>query len=167
MKDNRLDQLEFARQKQTYCYFSAAATLFSPQMSDARICWAKNSILTTVVDDFFDIGGSREELHDLISLVEKFVLFPVFDLVLYCYLKGSQEKFPFAIDNRWDANWEKKTHSEQVKIIFSALFDTINELGTKASALQKRTVTHHLVEIVRSENSVFFFLLSFFSISFF
>ncbi|KAG6510971.1 ent-kaur-16-ene synthase, chloroplastic-like isoform X1 [Zingiber officinale] len=118
VKDNKLDQLEFARQKHTYCYFSAAATLFSPQMSDARISWAKNSILTTVVDDFFDIGGSREELHDLISLVEK-----------------------------WDANWEKETHSEQVKIIFSALFNAINELGTKASALQKRTVTHHLVEI--------------------
>ncbi|XP_042386088.1 ent-kaur-16-ene synthase, chloroplastic-like [Zingiber officinale] len=118
VKDNKLDQLEFARQKQTYCYFSAAATLFSRQMSDARISWAKNSILTTVVDDFFDIGGSREELHDLISLVEK-----------------------------WDANWEKETHSEQVNIIFSALFNTINELGAKASALQKRTVTHHLVEI--------------------
>ncbi|KAG6467133.1 hypothetical protein ZIOFF_075050 [Zingiber officinale] len=59
-------------------------TLFSPQMSDARISWAKNSILTTVVDDFFDIGGSREELHDLILLVEKFVYlchFLLFDLI--------------------------------------------------------------------------------------
>ncbi|WOL15862.1 Terpene synthase, metal-binding domain-containing protein [Canna indica] len=31
-------------------------------MSDARISWAKNGILITVVDDFFDVGGSREDL---------------------------------------------------------------------------------------------------------
>ncbi|WOL15866.1 hypothetical protein Cni_G24647 [Canna indica] len=118
VKDNNLDQLGFARQKQIYCYFSAAATLFSPEMSDARISWAKNSILTTIVDDFFDIGGSMEELVNLISLVEK-----------------------------WDVNWEKEACSEQVKIIFSCLFNTINELGTKASALQRRSTTQHLVDI--------------------
>ncbi|XP_042383044.1 ent-kaur-16-ene synthase, chloroplastic-like isoform X1 [Zingiber officinale] len=117
VQDSKLDQLEFARQKQTFCYFSAAAILFSPGMSDARISYAKSSVLATVVDDFFDNGESVEELQDLISLVEK-----------------------------WDANWEKETHSEQVNIIFSALFHTINELGTKASILQKRAITHHLVE---------------------
>ncbi|RWV82760.1 hypothetical protein GW17_00055714 [Ensete ventricosum] len=41
-------------------------------MSEARMSWAKNSILTTVVDDFFDFGGSREELESLISLVEEY-----------------------------------------------------------------------------------------------
>lgn len=71
VKENRLDQLKFARQKLTYCYFSAAATLFSPDLSDARMSWAKNGVLTTVVDDFYDIGGSREELVNLIQLVEK------------------------------------------------------------------------------------------------
>lgn len=71
IKENRLDQLKFARQKLTYCYFSAAATLFSQDLSDARMSWAKNGVLTTVVDDFFDIGGSREELINLIQLVEK------------------------------------------------------------------------------------------------
>ncbi|CAL9199415.1 unnamed protein product [Musa hybrid cultivar] len=118
VKENKLDQLEFARQKQAYCYFSAAATLFSPEMSEARMSWAKNSILTTVVDDFFDFGGSREELESLISLVEK-----------------------------WDGTWKEESCSEQVKIIFSALFSTINELGIRASALQQRSITHHLVEI--------------------
>ncbi|RVW93856.1 Ent-kaur-16-ene synthase, chloroplastic [Vitis vinifera] len=58
--ENRLDKLKFARQKLAYCYFSAAATIFSPEQSDARLSWAKNSVLTTVVDDFFDIGGSEE-----------------------------------------------------------------------------------------------------------
>jgi len=72
VKENKLDQLQFARQKLTYCYLSAAATIFPSELSDARISWAKNGVLTTVVDDFFDVGGSKEELENLIELVEKY-----------------------------------------------------------------------------------------------
>ncbi|GMY33142.1 ent-kaur-16-ene synthase, chloroplastic-like [Fagus crenata] len=39
------------------------SNLFSPELSDARISWAKNGVLGTVIDDFSDIGGSKEELH--------------------------------------------------------------------------------------------------------
>ncbi|KAM4070765.1 hypothetical protein ACB094_11G008700 [Castanea mollissima] len=67
---SRLDKLRFARQKQAYCYFSGAATFFSPELSDARMSWAKSMVLATVVDDFFDIGGSEEELVNLIQLVK-------------------------------------------------------------------------------------------------
>ncbi|KAK1304840.1 hypothetical protein QJS10_CPB11g01670 [Acorus calamus] len=116
VKENRLDQLKFARQKLTYCYFSAAATLFPPELSDARIPWAKNGVLTTVVDDFFDVGGSQEEMIQLIELVEK-----------------------------WDGDVD--CCSEQVEIIFSALYNTINDLGTRASSIQGRSVTSHIVEI--------------------
>ena len=59
MKENKLDQLQFARQKLTYCYLSAAATIFPSELSDARISWAQNGVLTTVVDDFFDVMGSN------------------------------------------------------------------------------------------------------------
>lgn len=68
-----MDKLKFARQKLAYCYFSAAATLSAPELSEARISWAKNGVLTTVVDDFFDIFGSEEEMLNLINLVEKYV----------------------------------------------------------------------------------------------
>ncbi|KAK3143740.1 hypothetical protein QOZ80_4AG0304350 [Eleusine coracana subsp. coracana] len=118
VKENRLDQLQFARQKLTYCYLSAAATIFPSELSDARLSWAKNGVLTTVVDDFFDVGGSREELKSLIALVEK-----------------------------WHEHHEDMFHSEQVKIVFSAIYTTANQLGTKASALQGRDVTKHLAEI--------------------
>jgi ent-kaurene synthase len=37
--------------------------------------WAKNGVLTTVVDDFFDVGGSEEELVNLIELIERYVSF--------------------------------------------------------------------------------------------
>ncbi|KAF0894041.1 hypothetical protein E2562_033920 [Oryza meyeriana var. granulata] len=117
VKDKKLDQLPFARQKLTYCYLSAAATIFPPELSEARIAWAKNGVLTTVVDDFFDLGGSKEELENLIALVEK-----------------------------WDEH-HQEFYSEQVKIVFSAIYTTVNQLGAKASALQDRDVTKHLIDI--------------------
>nr|ATG30214.1 ent-kaurene synthase [Poa pratensis] len=117
VKESKLDQLQFARQKLTYCYLSAAATIFPPELSDARISWAKNGVLTTVVDDFFDIGGSKEELENLITLVEK-----------------------------WDEHHKDDFYSEQVKIVFCALYTTVNQLGSMASAVQNRCVRNHLIE---------------------
>ncbi|KAI5675308.1 hypothetical protein M9H77_06258 [Catharanthus roseus] len=117
--ENRLDKLKFARQKCAYCYFSAAATIYAPELSDARISWAKNGILTTVVDDFFDVGGSVEELKNLILLFEK-----------------------------WDdVSPIKDCCSEQVEIIFSALRSSILEIGDRAFGWQARNVTGHIIEI--------------------
>lgn len=45
-----------------------------------------------------------------------------------------------------------------MEIVFSALYRTISELGAKASALQKRSVTSHMIEIVRSV-AMFLFVL--------
>lgn len=118
VEENRLDKLTFARQKQAYCYFSAAATLFPPELTDARMSWAKNGVLTTVVDDFYDVGSSREERQNLIELLEK-----------------------------WDGVTATDIFSEQVEIVFNALRSTINELGEKAFTWQQRNVTGHIVEI--------------------
>ncbi|XP_010537814.1 PREDICTED: ent-kaur-16-ene synthase, chloroplastic isoform X2 [Tarenaya hassleriana] len=113
-----MQKLKFARQKLPYCYFSAAATLFAPELSDARLSWAKGAVLTTVVDDFFDIGGSKEEMENLIHLIE-----------------------------RWDLNGVPEFCSEQVEIIFSALKETILETGERAFDYQGRNVTDHIVDI--------------------
>lgn len=118
VKENRLHELKFARQKSAYFYLSAAGTVFDPEMSDARIWWAINGVLTTVVDDFFDVGGSREELENLISLVEM-----------------------------WDEHHKEELYSEQVEIVFFAIFNSVNQLGAKVSAVQGRDVTKHLIEI--------------------
>ncbi|KAL0561314.1 hypothetical protein IC582_001737 [Cucumis melo] len=116
--ENKLDKLKFARQKLAYCYFSAAATLTSPELCDARLSWAKNGVLTTVVDDFFDVGGSEEELVNLIQLVEK-----------------------------WDASGEAGYCSKEVEIIFLALHSTICEIGEKALPWQGRSVTRNVIDI--------------------
>lgn len=118
VQEKRLDKLKFARQKLAYCYFSAAATICSPELSDARITWAKNGVLTTVVDDFFDVGGSEDELLNLIHLVEKH-----------------------------DVDVSTRCCSEDVEILFSALQTTISEIGEKAIAWQGRKVTTHVTEI--------------------
>ena len=70
---NRLDKLKFARQKLAHSYFSAAATVFQPELSDARMTWAKHSMLAILVDDFYDMGASQEEMDNLTQLVEKYV----------------------------------------------------------------------------------------------
>ncbi|KAK9088194.1 hypothetical protein Scep_027276 [Stephania cephalantha] len=117
-EEYKLHELKFARQKLASCYFSAAATLYQPELSDARISWAKNGVLTTVVDDFFDVGSSTEEQLNLIELIK-----------------------------RWDGILAPDFCSEQVKIVFSVLRDSVKEIAEKALSRQGRDVTNHLVEI--------------------
>jgi acyclic sesquiterpene synthase len=65
---------------------------------------------------------------------------------------------------RWDEHHKVEFYSEQVEIVFSAIYTSVNELGEKASLLQDRDVTKHLVEIVSPKcNFVWqsFFFLSF------
>ncbi|KAH9310980.1 hypothetical protein KI387_026015, partial [Taxus chinensis] len=67
----KFGNLHFARQKLVYCYFSVVSTLFSPEMSAARIAWTKNAVLTTVIDDFYDVGGSIAELECFLEAVNR------------------------------------------------------------------------------------------------
>ncbi|PQQ15905.1 ent-kaur-16-ene synthase chloroplastic-like [Prunus yedoensis var. nudiflora] len=79
--------------------------------------WAKSAFLTTVVDDFFDIGGSEEELS----------VFLVFN-------------------RRWDVNASVDCCSEHVQIRFSAVRSIISEIGVEAFKWQGRSVTNHVIE---------------------
>ncbi|KAF0894043.1 hypothetical protein E2562_033922 [Oryza meyeriana var. granulata] len=47
----------------------------------------------------------------------------------------------------WDKNDKTEYYSEQVEIVFSAIHTSTNQLGSKASAIQGRDITKHLVEI--------------------
>ncbi|KAJ0042981.1 hypothetical protein Pint_18084 [Pistacia integerrima] len=116
--ENKLDRLKFVRQKMAYSYFSGVATLFSPELSETRLYWAKSIVLTTVVDDFFDVGSSIEELVNLVQLVEK-----------------------------WNVGEGINCCSEEVEIIYSAVYNTIGEIAEKAFSRQGHDVTIHLTEI--------------------
>ncbi|KAK2977329.1 hypothetical protein RJ640_004072 [Escallonia rubra] len=119
--ENKIDKLKFARKTGPYCYFSIAATLFAPELFDARMTWAKASMLITVVDDFFDDGGSMEELLNLIQLVE-----------------------------RWDVNVETDCLSEEIRIIFLALRRFICDTEDRAFLWQARSVKSHWLNLMRS-----------------
>ncbi|XP_020188280.1 9-beta-pimara-7,15-diene synthase, chloroplastic [Aegilops tauschii subsp. strangulata] len=117
-KENRLHQLRFLRKGSLInCYLSAAATISAHEFSDARIACAKAIALVLVTDDFFDVGASKEEQENLIALVEK-----------------------------WDHHHKVEFYSEQVEVVFSAFYTTVNQLGEMASAVQNCDVTKHLDE---------------------
>ncbi|KAK6930392.1 Terpene synthase, metal-binding domain [Dillenia turbinata] len=108
-REFRLDKLKFTRRKLDACTFSAAAMLYAPELSDARISWIKHAVLTYVVDDFFDVGSSQQEQENLTHLLDK-----------------------------WDIDEETEFCSEAVKVIFLALRDTINETADVALKWQGR-----------------------------
>jgi hypothetical protein len=70
----RLDELDYARVMPLTCLFPSAATMFPAEMSEARIAAAKTNILATIVDDLFDVRESREEMENLVALIEMHVL---------------------------------------------------------------------------------------------
>ncbi|XP_065879754.1 terpene synthase 6, chloroplastic-like [Euphorbia lathyris] len=118
VKKYEINSLKFARQKIRYAYFAVASDIFQPHLTDARAAWAQNSVLTTVVDDFFDFAGSMEELLNLIDLVE-----------------------------RWDSHSVVGFKSKDVEILFNAIYGTINDTAAKAQIQQGRCVKSHLIDI--------------------
>jgi ent-kaurene synthase len=71
VKEVRLDQLKFLRILPLDVFFFLASSVLPSELSDARIAWIQNCLLTTAVDDLFDVAGSSEELQNLIALFEK------------------------------------------------------------------------------------------------
>ncbi|KAL5212896.1 hypothetical protein ABZP36_023743 [Zizania latifolia] len=118
VKEVRLDQLKFVRILPLDVLFFLASSVLPRELSDARIAWIQNCILTVVVDDFFDVAGSREELENLVAQFEK-----------------------------WDAHDEVGFCSENVETVFYALYNTSNKIGARATEVQNRSVNSHIAEL--------------------
>ncbi|KAF7824413.1 ent-kaur-16-ene synthase, chloroplastic-like [Senna tora] len=113
-----LDKLQCPRPKVVYSYLTAAATNVSPKLHEARLSWAKNGILSCVIDDFYDVWGCEEDQIELLKLMEK-----------------------------WDVDVNKERCSETVKTLFLALKGTICEVATQAFKLQGYCVLSHLIQL--------------------
>lgn len=109
MVENRLDQLKFARQRTAPFYVAAVLAVPTPEQSDARISWAKNGLLTLIIDDFFDVGGSVDELTNLTQCVEK-----------------------------WNINVDTDCCSDEVRFLFLAIQAEVCWTRDKAFNLQAR-----------------------------
>ncbi|KAJ8616328.1 hypothetical protein MRB53_035700 [Persea americana] len=70
-RDNGISSIGFGRDKTVYCYFAMATTAYHPHLSAVRMTSAKNGILLTIIDDFFDVQGSMDELTRFTDAVER------------------------------------------------------------------------------------------------
>ncbi|BAF29818.1 ent-sandaracopimara-8(14),15-diene synthase, chloroplastic [Oryza sativa Japonica Group] len=118
VKQCRLDELKFARVMPLIVHFSSAATIFAPELADARMVLSQTCMLITVYDDFFDCPEiSREEKENYIALIEK-----------------------------WDNHAEIGFCSKNVEIVFYAVYNTYKQIGEKAALKQNRSIMDQLVE---------------------
>ncbi|TKW32141.1 hypothetical protein SEVIR_2G150200v4 [Setaria viridis] len=117
-KEFGLDKLKYARVMSWDVFVFMASTVFPPEQYDASIAWIQNSILTVIADDFFDDGGSIEELKNFIDLIE-----------------------------RWDADAGIEFCSEDVEILFRAVYDTNNQIAAKGAVVQNRRVVDHIAQV--------------------
>lgn len=108
------EELNFNRKKSVECYFSAAAIMFEPEMAQARLVWARCSVLATVLDDYFDYAGTIEELRLFLEAVK-----------------------------RWDSTVVEGL-SAKTTVLFAGLYNTVNSFSQEACLVQGRDVSHHL-----------------------
>ncbi|CAO2046234.1 unnamed protein product [Urochloa humidicola] len=118
VKEAGLDRLEFSRAMPLSVFVFMASNVFTPESHSASIAWIQNCILQTIVDDFFDGGGSEEELTNLVALIEG-----------------------------WDAHTSIGFCSDDVEILFFAVYNTNNQIGARAAGVQKRRVIDHIAEV--------------------
>ncbi|CAL5066375.1 unnamed protein product [Urochloa decumbens] len=118
VKDAGLDRLKFARVMSWDAFAFMASAVFPPELHDVSIAWIQNSILTVIADDFFDDGGSIEELKNFIALIEK-----------------------------WDEHAGIEFCSEDVEILFRAVYEANNDIAAKGAVVQNRVVVDHIAEV--------------------
>ncbi|KAJ8616318.1 hypothetical protein MRB53_035690 [Persea americana] len=70
-RDNGVSSIGFGRERTVYCYFGVACTAYHPCLRAVRMTSAKNGILLTIIDDFFDFKGSMDELTCFTDAVER------------------------------------------------------------------------------------------------
>ncbi|XP_075086557.1 cis-abienol synthase, chloroplastic-like isoform X3 [Nicotiana tabacum] len=116
--DCKLEQVGLSQQYLYTSYFIIAAILFEPEYADARLAYAKYAIIITAVDDFFDCFICKEELQNIIELVE-----------------------------RWEGYSTVGFRSERVRIFFLALYKMVEEIAAKAETKQGRCVKDHLINL--------------------
>nr|QXT24226.1 IlKSL2 [Isodon lophanthoides var. gerardianus] len=113
--DLRLD-MEFGRNVSRVAHFLASNSYPDPQLSEARLAFAKTVILVTRFDDFFDHHGSREESALTIELIRE-------------WNEPSTISYP----------------SEEVEILYSALHATLTDMAEKAYPVQGRCIKSLLI----------------------
>ncbi|XP_057802965.1 miltiradiene synthase KSL2, chloroplastic-like [Salvia miltiorrhiza] len=125
--DCRLDTLKFGRDVVLTSNFLASLVIGDRASHHARLAFAKTSVLVTLIDDLFDHGGSKQECYKILELVKEW-----------------KEK---AATAEYD--------SEAVEILFTALYNTVNDLAEMARVEQGRSVKQFIIGLWVEILSVF------------
>ncbi|KAK6158723.1 hypothetical protein DH2020_006037 [Rehmannia glutinosa] len=113
-----LDRLKQGRKSLQTSYIVTAAIIVHLELCVARMSHAKVMVLICCLDDFFDLYGSREEAFCIMELVRK-----------------------------WNMQPETTYCSQEVEILFTALYNTVNDVAEKVYANQGYCVKHDLVRM--------------------
>nr|AZB50367.1 terpene synthase 3 [Ajuga reptans] len=116
--DCKLDTLTYGRDVVRVASFLTAAIFGEPEFSDARLAFAKHIILVTRIDDFFDHGGSIEESYKILDLVKE-----------------------------WEDKPAEEYPSKEVEILFTAVYNTVNDLAEMAYIEQGRSIKPLLIKL--------------------
>nr|GEX86931.1 (E)-beta-ocimene synthase, chloroplastic-like [Tanacetum cinerariifolium] len=95
--------LSFVRDRLLECFFWMVGVVFEPQYHSCRIELTKVCSFITVIDDVYDVYGSLDELNIFTNAVK-----------------------------RWDIDAVKHM-PEYFQLAFTALYNTVNQMGSKAS----------------------------------
>lgn len=89
VRESGISSVGFGRDKTVYCYFAIATTVYHPQLRAVRMTSAKNGILLTIIDDFFDVHGSLDELICFTDAVERYLYIHTWQHPLLWFLSKS------------------------------------------------------------------------------
>nr|AJQ30185.1 kaurene synthase-like protein [Salvia fruticosa] len=116
--DCRLDTLKFGRNVLRVANFLTSAIIGDPELSEVRIVFAQHIILVTLIDDLFDHGGTKQESYKILELVKE-----------------------------WKEKSAAEYGCEEVEILFTAVYNTVNEVVERAHAAQGRSVKDFLIKL--------------------
>nr|UVC58053.1 KSL7 protein [Isodon rubescens] len=114
--DCRLDDMDFGRNVSRISHFLSANMAYDPQLSESRLAFAKLVTLVTRLDDFFDHHGSIQESLLIIELIRE-------------WNEPSTITFP----------------SQEVEILYSAVYTSTNDMAEKAYPVQGRCIKSFLI----------------------
>nr|AZB50371.1 terpene synthase 3 [Origanum majorana] len=118
-EDCRFDTLKFGRETAVgAAHFLSSAILGESELCNVRLALAKHMVLVVFIDDFFDHYGSREDSFKILHLLKE-----------------------------WKEKPAGEYGSEEVEILFTAVYNTVNELAEMAHVEQGRNIKGFLIEL--------------------
>ncbi|XP_051135501.1 class I diterpene synthase 2, chloroplastic-like [Andrographis paniculata] len=118
--DCNMNRLKQSRDTTLVSLAFGAGVMADPELAQARITFAQCTVLSTVIDDFIDNYGSKEEFTSLVELLKN-------------WDKQKLEEISYS--------------SREVEIMYTAICKTIDEHAKKAYAVQGRCVKQELHEL--------------------